>query len=67
MQTKLSDAKQSTEGSSSNNNNNDNINKSNSNNEEDEDEAAFHLSPGLEKFFSKPAMDYVVDFYDAFR
>ena len=30
------------------------------------DEAAFELSPGLEKFFAKPAMDYVVDFYDAF-
>ena len=34
--------------------------------EEVEDDEAFDLSPGLEKFFAKPAMDYVVDFYDAF-
>jgi len=32
-----------------------------------EGEGATGLSPGLEKFFAKPAMDYVVDFYDAFR
>ena len=34
--------------------------------EEDEGDDPFDLSPGLEKFFAKPAMDYVVDFYDAF-
>ena len=34
--------------------------------EEDEVDDPFDLSPGLEKFFAKPAMDYVVDFYDAF-
>ena len=81
-QSKLLDAKLSTEGNNNNNNtlsrtvpsesknsgttatttnsNNDSIN------EEGEGDEAFELSPGLEKFFAKPAMDYVVDFYDAF-